>query len=323
MSALPAAIELISAPEPMKNMADVECHTIEVLPGVELTSIDVGEQGQFATRCYYYADRLELAYVLQGQARLTYYHDNKQHEVVFENTSLINFMPNTEVTFTSAPGTKMLGITIDLKVLDSLLHQQPPNQTGALQAALADGQLQPYIRRGHHCATHWTVAHQIFNCPFSGPARNLYMQAKVLELIAHQLEGLNRNLPSLVQDRSLSSQDIDRLQQARQILRDNLDNPPSLAELAYHVGININKLKRGFKQVHGQTAYTCLHEDRMQHAHALLQQNQYNVSHVAWEVGYINVGHFSVAFKKRFGISPKTLQMSIAKHQLGQLELCH
>jgi AraC-like DNA-binding protein len=43
----------------------------------------------------------------------------------------------------------------------------------------------------------------------------------------------------------------------------------------------------------------------MQEARILLEKTETNVSETAWQVGYVNVSHFSAAFKKRFGILPK------------------
>ena len=92
-----------------------------------------------------------------------------------------------------------------------------------------------------------------------------------------------------------------------------MEDPPSLQELSVMSGLNLNKLKKGFQTVFKKTAFGCLHEDRMQRAYELLSERRFNVSEVAWEIGYTNVGHFSAAFKKRFSISPKRLQLEIGK----------
>jgi AraC-like DNA-binding protein len=89
-----------------------------------------------------------------------------------------------------------------------------------------------------------------------------------------------------------------------------MTNAPPLTELSAETGLSLSKLKKGFKIVFGKTAYACLHEDRMERAHSLLSERRLNVSQVAWEIGYINVGHFSTAFRKQFGIRPKEFQLN-------------
>ncbi len=50
----------------------------------------------------------------------------------------------------------------------------------------------------------------------------------------------------------------------------NISNPPSLIELARQVGINECTLKRGFRQIFGNTMFGYLHDYRMEQARQLL-----------------------------------------------------
>ncbi len=103
----------------------------------------------------------------------------------------------------------------------------------------------------------------------------------------------------------LSQGDIQKVQQARDILADQMDNPPTLIELAHQVGMNDFKLKQGFKAVYQQTAFGFLTQYRMEKAKALLACGNHKVIYVANEVGYQNHGHFSAAFRKHVGQSPR------------------
>ncbi len=103
----------------------------------------------------------------------------------------------------------------------------------------------------------------------------------------------------------LSQGDIQKVKQARDILVSKMENPPTLLELAHQVGMNDFKLKQGFKAVYQQTAFGFLTEYRMEQAKAMLADGNHKVIHVANEVGYRNHGHFSAAFRKHFGQSPR------------------
>lgn len=98
--------------------------------------------------------------------------------------------------------------------------------------------------------------------------------------------------------------DLDRLHQAQEILLHDLENPPSLTELAQQVGLNDYKLKSGFRQVFGTTVFGYLHQQRMQSARNLLISTDLNITEIANQVGYTSLSAFSTAFKKFFGISP-------------------
>lgn len=65
---------------------------------------------------------------------------------------------------------------------------------------------------------------------------------------------------------SLKSEDCDRLYLAQTILRDRLDNPPSLKELAQKISLNECTLKRGFRQLFDTTVFGYLYQQRMEYA---------------------------------------------------------
>ena len=76
-------------------------------------------------------------------------------------------------------------------------------------------------------------------------------------------------------------------------------------ELARLVNLNDFKLKQGFRQAFGTTAYSYLKELRLQRAQTLLRDQNKSVTETAFTVGYCNIGDFGIAFKRRFGVSPK------------------
>ena len=146
-----------------------------------------------------------------------------------------------------------------------------------------------------------SLVHQIFHCCLSTPASTLYIEAKVLELLAWELEQWCGEQLNFV---GLPPADIRRLQQARGIILERYQDPPSLISLARTVGLNVNKLKTGFRKMYNDTVYGVLKTYRMETARMLLQRGEANVSEVAFAVGYSNISHFSAAFRKTYGVLP-------------------
>lgn len=147
-----------------------------------------------------------------------------------------------------------------------------------------------------------TVIHQMFSSPLHGLARQLFFHAKVVEILALEVECWTG-----VQEATsfpLTQEDILCLKKARDILFFEYQEPPSLEELARKVGINRNKLTTGFRQLFGKTVYSALKEFRLEKAKQLLDSGTQNVSEAAFAVGYSNAGHFSDLFQKRYGILP-------------------
>ncbi|NJM98355.1 MAG: helix-turn-helix transcriptional regulator [Phormidesmis sp. RL_2_1] len=155
-----------------------------------------------------------------------------------------------------------------------------------------------------------SAVQQLLNCPYEGPTRWLYWEGKVLELIALRLEQASDRTNQSEQKASsqLQSDDIDRIYFARDILLQQLTNPPLLLELARLVGLNDYKLKKGFRQVFGTTVFGYLTQQRMKKARQLLVQQQ-SIAAVATAVGYESPTAFSGAFKRQVGMSPKGYQL--------------
>jgi AraC-like DNA-binding protein len=91
---------------------------------------------------------------------------------------------------------------------------------------------------------------------------------------------------------------------ARRILENRLDDPPSLEELAAHVGMSVSKFKQVFTRNCGKPPYAYLREVRLERAMCLLRFDGMRVTEAALEVGYNNLSYFAKAFEARFGIKP-------------------
>lgn len=150
------------------------------------------------------------------------------------------------------------------------------------------------------------IAHQVLNCPFEGSAKRLFMESKALEILALQLGALSPS--GLRETEAPNKAERERLEEARRILDDEYSDPPSLVTLARRVGLNDFKLKRGFRTLFETTVFGYVRRVRMEKALAMLQIGALNVSEVATASGYACFGHFSVAFRKRFGIAPSDVK---------------
>jgi AraC-like DNA-binding protein len=144
---------------------------------------------------------------------------------------------------------------------------------------------------------------QIRNCPPDLPFKRLYLESKTSEVIA-QFMGQFVTGNGASSTATLRLEDLKRIRTARDILIDRLDTPPSLFELARLVGINKNKLNRGFRHLFGTSVFDYLRIQRLETARDLLEKNHCNVTGAALEVGYSQQSSFSKAFKNYFGTNP-------------------
>jgi len=150
---------------------------------------------------------------------------------------------------------------------------------------------------------------QILNSPFQGVTRRLYLQAKVFELLAMQLEPILADHGQYQSVPRLKPETIARLHHAKEILAARLEHPPSSVELAQQVGVSDRTLRRGFQELFGTTVFGYLTHQRMEQAAQLLREGNMTVAEVANLVGYSHLGHFAAAFRRKFGITPNQCLM--------------
>lgn len=144
----------------------------------------------------------------------------------------------------------------------------------------------------------------ILNSPENSRSSRLFLRAKVLELLAYQA-GCSELQNTTIQRFVKKDYDRERLLFAKEYLLKSMALPPSLTDLARIAGINEFKLKRGFKEMFGDTVFGFLAKTRLALAKTALEKGQQTASEIAFELGFSSLQHFSTAFKKQFGVSPR------------------
>lgn len=103
----------------------------------------------------------------------------------------------------------------------------------------------------------------------------------------------------------LSNADLGQLYLAKQLLLDNMTNPPSIAKLSKELYLNPYKLKLGFKAVFGTTLYDYLRDKRVEKAQLLMKATDLSINNIALQVGYANSSSFITSFKNKCGMTPR------------------
>jgi AraC-like DNA-binding protein len=140
----------------------------------------------------------------------------------------------------------------------------------------------------------------------TGEVRRLHTEAKLMELLIYQLEQLNTSTEDA--GSSLKPADIEKLEEARNILDANFVSPPPQKELSQIVALNESKLRRGFKEYFATTIYDYTVRLKMEYARKLLLEEKKTITETAELTGFNHQNNFSSAFKKYFGISPSDIR---------------
>ena len=227
--------------------------------------------------------------------------------------NIIGFASHTKGTlqYSAEQPIIFVSVTIEPEIFNSLVDGQTEQMPTQFQRMIDGKDQSPCVQTRQMLSAMKKVVQQVLTCPYQGVTKRLYLESKTLELIAYSLHQASESQEQPLQQPPLKPAEAERIRWAEKILLDNLSNPPSLAALAKQVELNEYKLKVGFRQVLGTTAFACLREHRMQQAKQLLMTRPLSVVEVARTVGYASETSFSAAFKERFGMSPSTYRGSI------------
>ncbi|MDE5977338.1 MAG: AraC family transcriptional regulator [Turicibacter sp.] len=102
----------------------------------------------------------------------------------------------------------------------------------------------------------------------------------------------------------LTAQDIKCIQEAHNILSQQIEAPPTIEKLSELVGLHPQKLKAGFSHYYHLSIGEFTTSLRMSIAANLLSTTELSISDIAKRIGYHYPSNFIKAFKKTFGCTP-------------------
>jgi DNA-binding response OmpR family regulator len=89
------------------------------------------------------------------------------------------------------------------------------------------------------------------------------------------------------------------------LVEDHMDESEySVDDLAHQIAMSRMQLYRKLKALTGETPNTLIRNIRLKRAAQLLDTRQYNISEVAYKVGFTDLKYFRERFKERFGVVP-------------------
>jgi AraC-like DNA-binding protein len=145
------------------------------------------------------------------------------------------------------------------------------------------------------------LSENLRRCPVFQPAQEMWFRSKALEVAAHLFFRPALGELFCTRTQRLARERVDK---AKLILKERMENPPPLDELAQLVNCSPFYLSRQFAQSGGLTMQQYLRQIRMERAAELLRTGKCNVTEAALEVGYNSLSHFSSSFHETFGCCP-------------------
>lgn len=134
----------------------------------------------------------------------------------------------------------------------------------------------------------------------------LFLKANILKILVLFIKRIaNKNSRK---EQSAVVNDALRIFEIKKIIDTNAGKEHiSLTDLAKSAAISKTKLKTKFKEIVGKTAYQYYLDVKMEKAKSILEDSAIPISDLAYELGFKSTSHFSQAFKKHYGVNPKSI----------------
>lgn len=225
----------------------------------------------------------------------------KQEYVVTDGENyMINGSQDSHLC-TYNPG-RFLGLSVQVgaEIITSLIQYMGKEQhtrTGVFQGGSG-----AYQRK--NSATVRLILNEMINCRYLDHVKRIYLEGKIMELIAVYLDEAILENGALHSRTRLSSADIKSLHEARRVLDKNLASPPTIAKLAKLVCLNEFKLKTGFKELFGLSVHAYIIDKRLELVRVLMEAEKLKVSEAVLMAGYNDASHFAEKFRKKYGVNP-------------------
>ena len=250
---------------------------------------------------------IQFHFGLKGKAKFLFNQGNYTLDLK-EEKSLLLFNPQKELPLNLEiePNSWVISVIISIQKFHSLFS----NEANYITFLSTDNKDKKYYNEGNISPSMAIVLSQLFHYNLHPSIKNLYYKGKGYELLSlyfNRTEDPNaEQCPFLIDE-----ENVLKIKKAKEIIIANMTEPPRLQELADQVGLNLKKLKMGFKQIYGDTVYGFLFDYKMDFSRKLLDSGSYNVNEVGLKIGYSTGSHFIAAFKKKFATTPKKYLMAI------------
>jgi AraC-like DNA-binding protein len=250
---------------------------------------------------------IQFHFGIKGKAKFIFNQGNYTLNLK-EEKSLLLYNPQKELPLNLIlePQTWVISVIISIKKFHALFS----TEASYITFLSGENQDKKYYNESDISPSMAIVLSQLFHYNLHPNIKNLYYKGKGYELLSLYFNRSEdpdaEQCPFLIDE-----ENVMKIKKAKEIVIANMAEPPGLQELADQVGLNLKKLKMGFKQIYGDTVYGFLFDYKMDCARKLLDSGSYNVNEVGLKIGYSTGSHFIAAFKKKFATTPKKYLMSI------------
>lgn len=262
----------------------------------------------------YKANPLELIFVKKGTVLIQ--ENNVLIQTLGNDQSLIYASPESLPYSVIIPNNTDTHIVIIEIIRDQYLEKIECDINSlhkSVQLLLTDVEgLKPYIHTDKIGITSANAISTIIKTNTEGLERKLILESATKRLIANFISMIRKYLEPTNNNYRFDKFDISLIENVKDIIESSPHKTFTVNELSKKVGLNPNKLQKGFKMNYGMTIRQYVIKSKLKFALKRLEKEDMSIGDIVRELGYTNAGHFTALFSKEFGMLPSEYRRIIA-----------
>lgn len=279
--------------------------------GLEISTIWIDGKIEMNLNNQYFNDEIiEVGYCYSGSARIRALPSNRDYEIKCGEIFVYKMLNEVDNLIFQYEDSNFISIHMNLDLIRNTVNPIWEERIiKEWQSMMSKLFLDEYLIIKKVRYNLKIIAEEIKHIPRNDMMGYFKLKLKVLEFITAFFEN-----KWYEQKPSKQSRHDELVKKAEEIIRNNLENPLQVRDLAEHLDTSVYKLQFGFKSLTGETVHDYVKKVRSEKAKYLLVHTDKSVIDICNEIGYENASKFAKLFKHYNGVTPlKYRKMKKAK----------
>ena len=114
-------------------------------------------------------------------------------------------------------------------------------------------------------------------------------------------------------NKTLEKKELQYIEQAKVLMNENIYNVTTIQDIAAKINISYSLFRKNFKKHTGETPAKYLFDLKLLKSRQLLLESAYSIKEISFMLQFSSNEHFSIAFKKMYGLSPRNFRLKELK----------
>ncbi|XLS30570.1 helix-turn-helix domain-containing protein [Flavobacteriaceae bacterium M23B6Z8] len=242
----------------------------------------------------------------------TFYHkfteDNEFAEIRHLENVMISSKPDNTHVFRLPRGNPVCYFQIDInrREFENKVNSFLDDMNGTLRNLLRDvNGVNIFRHQAYYSLEIAKLITEFTECELDSFMKAVYQEGKTFEIISQQFKQFIDDHKNPDRRKILRQVTIKSIEDAVEIIQDEIGSMESIPSLAKRVGLNQNTLQNGFKHLYKTSVNEYIRNYRIEKAKDLLENSALNITEITYKIGINSRSYFSKLFKEKYGISPK------------------